>query len=51
MKQTKNSGYKYLCKEGTEFFTITANSWVHAQEQAELWNAVVIQQIREEEQL
>jgi len=49
MKQTKNSSYKYLCKEGTEFFTITANNWSHAEEQAELWNAVVIRQMREEE--
>lgn len=51
MKQTKSSGYKYLCKEGTEFFTVIARDRSHAEEQAELWNAVVIRKVREEEEL
>lgn len=39
----------YLCKEGSEEFTIDADSYAEAQEDAQIYNAVVIRKLTAKE--
>ena len=44
--KAKPSNKKYLAKEGREEFTFYAKDLEDAEEQADIWNAVVIREIK-----